>query len=666
MQLTPKIAQMVYGGDYNPEQWPEHIWREDAELMRRAGVNLVSLAIFAWAKLEPRQGDFDFGWLDTVMDLMHEHGVLVNLATATASPPPWLAAAHPEILPVTSSGTRLDIGSRRHYSPHSPIYRERAAALCEAIAERYKDHPALAMWHVDNEYACHFSEDFSPAAATAFRAWLRARYTTVAALNDAWGAAFWGQIYGEWEEIQPPRDAPYLINPGQLLDWKRFSSDGFLACFLEQRAILKRITPAIPVTTNYMNFHYPLDYWAWSPHMDLIANDAYPDPSSPDAPMAGAFGGDLMRSLGRGNPWVLMEQATGHVNWRQRNATKAPGRMRLGSLQALAHGANGVMFFQWRQSYGGGEQFHSAMVPHAGSETRIYREVAALGAELAALTPLLNTQVRPQVAILLDWESAWALDLPGKPSADVRYTELLTQWYAALYRRNIAVDFARPTDDLTRYRLVLAPHLYILAAEAAANLERYVAGGGRLLVSFMSGIVDPVNRIWLGGYPAPLRNLLGLTVEEFAPYGDGQRGEVYTRDEQTFGSELWADVMTLDGAEPLAGYASGWLQDRAALTQHVYGGGQAFYAGTQLDEAGTDWLIGHVAQQAGVAASADAPQGVEISLREGDGRRALFVLNHTERDQRVALPFAGTDVLSGEALDGACQVPPLGARIVVG
>jgi beta-galactosidase len=662
---VPRVPGMIYGGDYNPEQWPEEVWEEDARLMREAGVNLVSLGVFAWARLEPSPGAYDFAWLDRVMDLLHAHGVRVNLATATASPPPWLAKLHPETLPVTADGVTLWPGSRRHYAPTSPVYRDYAARLVTKLAERYRDHPALTLWHVDNEYACHFSEDFSDAAATAFRAWLARRYGSVEALNAAWGSAFWGQIYGAWDEVNPPRRAPYMVNPGHQLDWKRFCSDAFLECFEEQRTILKRITPDIPVTTNFMGFHKPLDYWAWAAREDVVADDAYPDPTDPSAHIGFAMSCDLMRSLGGGRPWILMEQAVGHVNWRRQNATKPPGRMRLGSYQALARGADGVMFFQWRQSGAGGEQFHSAMLPHTGPESRAFREVTALGAELGSLGELRDSRGRAQVAILLDWESWWALELEGKPSADVQLLPQLRSYYEPLWRRNIAVDFARPDADLSGYRLVLAPNLYLVTDAAARNIEQFVAGGGVLAMSFFSGIADGRGQIRLGGYPAPFRTLLGLRVEEFAPYGAGATSTVYTRDEESFGCALWSDIVALEGAEALASYAGEWFAHRPALTRNTFGSGAAYYLGTALEPGGMAWLLERACAEAGVRPVLEAPAGVEVVERLAGERRYLFALNHGDAPASIHLAARARDMLRPEEPGAASWVIEAGGAAIL-
>ncbi|GAB4112912.1 MAG: beta-galactosidase [Roseiflexaceae bacterium] len=661
--LAPKVPRLIYGGDYNPEQWPESVWEEDARLMQEAGVNLVSLAIFSWTRLEPRPGEFDFSWLDRVIDLLYAHGVSVNLATATAAPPPWMAIQHPDILPVTMEGVTLWHGSRRHYSPHSSTYREAAKRLVRKLAERYGAHPALAMWHVDNEYACHYCEDFSDAAAANFRTWLQARYGSLDTLNARWGSAFWGQIYSAWEEIIPPRSAPAMVNPGHQLDWKRFCSDAWLACYEDQRAILKELTPDIPVTTNFMGFFQPLDYWKWAARGDLVANDAYPEPSDPSSVIDSAMACDLMRSLGGGRSWVLMEQATGQVNWRQRNPTKRPGQMRATSYQALSRGADGIMFFQWRASQGGGEQFHSGMVPHGGTNTRVWREVKALGTELGQLSALRGGVVPAQVAIIFDWDAWWALELGGKPSGDLHYLEMVRRYYQPLYERNIAVDFVRPDADLSGYKLVFAPCLYLTTDAAAAAISRYVAEGGTLVMSFFSGIIDEHGQVRLGGYPAQFRSLLGLRVEEFAPYGAGQGGSVYTFDEESYATDLWSDVIDLEGAEVLASHANEYYANKAAITRNAHGRGAAYYVGTRLDDAGMNWLINLLCTQTGVNGLA-APAGVELIERVVDGTTYLFAINQTTEATTVTLNGAWRDLLAG-GTHQRLQLPAYGVAVLV-
>jgi beta-galactosidase len=665
VMIARKVPHMIYGGDYNPEQWPEEIWEEDVRLMREAGVNLVSLGIFSWAKLEPRPDEYDFGWLDRIISLLHENGVMVNLATATASPPPWLAALHPDSLPVTQNGVVLHPGARQHYCPSSAAYKVRAAELVRRIADRYKDHPALGMWHVNNEYGCHVAECYCDASAEHFREWLRTRYGDLDALNEAWGTAFWSQRYGEWREIPPPRSAPTFANPTQQLDFRRFSSDALLGLYEMEKEILQEATPDIPITTNFMGFFKPVDYWKWAPREDFVSDDSYPDPSDPEAHIGAAMSRDLMRSLGGGAPWVLMEQTTVRVNWRKRNVPKRPGEMRLWSYGAVARGAEGIMFFQWRQSKAGAEKFHSAMVPHGPTEnSRSWREVSRLGAELGRLDELLGARGVAETAILLDWESWWALELDSKPSAAVRMREGLYSFYKPLYEAKIPVDFAHPGSDLSTYRLVIAPNLYLVTDDPVDNILQYVSDGGTLLMSFFSGIVDGRDHIRLGGYPAPFRELLGLRIEDFVPMATGEANRLDTTDGESYGCDMWADLIHLEGAEPQASYTEDFYADTPAVTRNVFGEGAAYYLGTRPEELYTKSLLQRVYEEAGVKPTADVPPGVDAVRRKTEDASFLFLLNHNKEAVEVRVPNPGRDLLLGTEHDSQLIVDPLGVAIL--
>ncbi len=657
--LLPKIPHVLYGGDYNPEQWPEEVWLEDVRLMREAGVNLVTVGVFSWALLEPEPGRYQFDWLDRVLDLLAEHGVFANLATATASPPAWLARRHPESLPVTLEGLTLSPGGRQHYCPSSPAYREAAAALVERMAERYTEHPALALWHVNNEYGCHVPACYCDVSAAHFRKWLGERYGSLASLNDAWGTAFWSQRYGEWDEILPPRSAPTWRNPSQELDWHRFCSDALLELYTMERAILERHAPETPITTNFMRFFKPCDYWTWAKHVDFAADDAYPDPADPMGPLERSLAGDLMRSLKGGAPWLLMEQAPNAVNWRQRNVPKHPGQMRLGSFQSFARGAEGIMFFQWRASKAGAEKFHSGMVPHGGTETRTWREVVELGGALAQLDDVLGTKVSAEVALVLDWESWWALELSSKPSHDLRLLDQVTHWYRPFWDRNLAVDFVHPTGDLSYYRVVIAPSLYLVSDAAAENFERFVAAGGTLVVCFFSGIVDEHDQVRLGGYPAPLRRMLGIVVPELWPHAEDEVRHVKL-DGMRYACELWSDSIELEGAEAVAVFENGWLSGRPAVTRN----GTAWYVGTQLAVDGMDALVETLVNACGVVRPLEAPPGVEAVRRDGDGRAFLFLLNHRGEEADVDLDRRYRDVLTSQEWSGALTLEPFGVAVL--
>jgi beta-galactosidase len=656
MQKLPfPQSHIFYGGDYNPEQWPQAVWPEDMALMKQAGVNLVTLGVFSWAQLEPRPGVYTFEWMDKIISMLHENGIEICLATATASPPPWLAKHHPESLPVDADGITYWPGGRQTYCPHGTAYKESAAALVRQMSKRYGKHPAVKIWHINNEYGCHTDECFCDVSAAAFREWLKKRYQTIEALNHAWATSFWSQRYDDWDEINPPRRAPTFANPTQNLDWRRFSSDSLLDLFEMEKSILRELTPEIPVTTNFLGFWKAADYWKWGQSQDVISMDAYPDPANP-LYSGGEFAmqSDFMRSLGNGRPWILMEQAPTAVNWRNVNVPKHPGLMRLWSLQCVARGAGAIMFFQWRQSRAGAEKFHSGMVPHVGTEnSRSWREISGLGADLQRLTPLLEAKVRADVAILFDWESWWALELDSKPSMDVRLMEQIARHYEPLYRANLTADFVRPGDDLRRYKLVIIPNLYQVRAPDAENIARYVENGGTLLMSFFSGITNENEHIWLGGYPAPFRKMLGLVVEEFVP---GQENTVRFDTGEEFAADLWAEVIHLEGAEALATFTGNFFAGSPAVTHHRSGEGNAFYIGTRLPAEGMSTLVKRVTDEAGIQPALAVPAGVEV-IHKG---KYLCILNHLP--EAVSVDVAGTDLLTGQPVNPV--VEPLGARFV--
>lgn len=655
--ITGRLGGLAFGGDYNPEQWDEPVWKQDDELMRRARVNLATVGIFSWALLEPEEGRYDFAWLDAHIDRLHANGVAVDLATPTASPPPWFTLAHHDALAVRPDGTRLVHGSRDTYCLAAPAYRRAARRIASALAERYGDHPALTLWHVHNEYGTLCYCDHT---AAAFRVWLRARHSSLDALNEAWGTAFWSQHYTSWEQVLPPRATQWHKNPGQALDFHRFWSDEIIAAYCEQRDAIRAHSDR-PVTTNLMLPAYQnVDLWAFARVLDVVTSDQYPTAPGLDAAADAAFHADRTRSLGGGLPWLLMEQGTSTVYDGDQILGKEPGEILRHTLGHIARGSEGALFFQWRQSRAGAETWHSAMVPHAGPDSRIFREVTQVGEAVARLGELAGSTVTASVAVLDDPDAWWALGVDGLPSSRLDYHAALGRAHRALWDAQATVDFAHPEHELGRYRLVVAPALFLLSDKGAENLRRYIAGGGTLLVQHATGFVDDRLHARLGGYPAePLREALGIRVEEYRPLRQDER---ITLSDGSHGT-VWSESLRTEGAETLATYTHGMLTGSPALTRHRSGTGQGWYLSTRLDDADYAALVGRLLKEAGAEPDVPGlPAGVEAVTRHApDGRNWQILLNHNP--EAVPLPDTAHDLLT-DAL--AHELPPGGCAVLRG
>ncbi|MFI2702336.1 beta-galactosidase [Cellulosimicrobium composti] len=672
---------LSYGADYNPDQWPREVWDEDVRLMREAGVTVVSLAIFSWARIQPSEDTWDFAWLDEVMDLLHENGITVDLATATASPPPWLTTKHPEVLPQTRTGETLWPGARQQWRPTSPVFREHALRLVERMAERYADHPALVAWHVSNELGCHNVYDYSDDAAAAFRAWLRDRYTTLDALNDAWGTAFWSQRYGAWEQVLPPRLAASHPNPTQQLDFKRFSSDALRDHLRAEAAILRRATPDVPVTTNFMVMGETkgMDYAAWADDLDFVSNDHYVLPG-PQALDELSFSANLTGGIARHRPWFLMEHSTSAVNWQPVNVAKKPGELARDSLTHVAHGADAVCFFQWRQSAAGAEKYHSGMVPHAGERSRLFRDVVALGATLRDLAPVAGSLQKPaRAAIVFDWDSWWTSELDSHPTDRLRYRQEALDWYSAFLALGVRADVVPTATDLAGYDVVVAPVLHVVPAALRDRLTAFVEGGGHLVTTYFSGVVDQDDHAWLGGYPGALRDLLGIRVEEFAPLLDGESATVELAGEQLEGT-LWTEPVDVVGpdVEVLGWYKTGEQAGRAAVTRRTVRAGDrtgsAAYVSTRFGRLGLVPVLARLLDDAGVRSELPAAVrgDVELAVRTDGTDDFWFLVNRTARP--VEVPGVTGDVLAGRRLaasattgadaPGALLLDPRGVAVV--
>ena len=658
---TWPTAALSYGGDYSPEQWTPDVWRDDARLMREAGVNLVSLGIFAWGRLEPEEGRYDFEWLDEVVDLLNVHGVNVNLATPTAAPPIWLHHKHPEMFPQDAQGHRLGQGSRQAWCPSSPVFRDYGLKIVRALAERYAGHPALTMWHVNNELGCHNARCYCDVSAAAFRDWLQKKYSAVAELNAAWGTAFWSQQLTSFDQVLPPRATPTFPNPSHVLDFLRFSSDAVLDYYVAEREVLRAITPGIPISTNFMvlNDTNPVDYAAWADEMDIITNDHYHWAAEREPHYELSFSADRVRGMSGGSPWMVMEHSTSGVNWQPRNRAKPAGMLLRENLAHLARGADGLLFFQWRASRAGAEKYHSGMLPHAGTSTKIWRETAALGSALKNLEEIKGSVVpRADVVMLFDYEAWWASELPSTPTVDFAYVDQPRALHRALTDRGISVDVVRPDHDISGYTAVLVPNLYLVSDATAEAVRAFVEAGGHALVTYFSGICDENDHIRLGGYPGAFRDLLGVTVEEFFPLLAGDSVVL----DNGWNADVWTELVRADDAQVLASYTSGDLGGLPAITLRRVGEGTAWYVSARLDQEATTELVDSFITTAGLCPVVPTSPGVEVQRRVGPEHSYLFVINHT--DQPATIEATGTDLLTGNMHHGAAVVPAGGAAVL--
>jgi len=664
--LNPKLPTFWFGGDYNPDQFPESVWEDDVRLMKAAHVNVATVPVFSWAKLQPAEDRYDFEWLDRLLDLLAKNGIYVCLATSPAAHPAWMSQRYPDVMRVDQNGVRLKHSGRVNWCPSNPHYRRYSVELARRLAERYKDHPALAAWHIGNEYG---HKCYCDLCAEGFREWLKARYGSIEAVNCAWNTAFWSHEVYAWDEIETPTTNGEQGNQPMLLDYDRFQNDAILECYLGEYRAIKAITPDVPITTNLMGHFKPLDYHTWGPHLDVVSWDSYPLPDEP--PSSVAFKHELMRGLKDGRSWMLMESTPSQTNWMPYARLKRPGVMRLQSYQAVAHGADTVMFFQWRRSPGGPEKLHGAVVAHAGHErTRVFQECAALGAELASLgDALLDARQQAKVAILFDWQNWWGLGYSKGPSVALDYVAQVKKHYAALWEQNIAVDVVRPQADLSRYDLVIAPVLYMVRPGVADNLKAFVRRGGTLVTTFFSGIVDENDLVAMGGYPGELRDLVGVWAEEIDALLPGESNRIVVsqpvgRVKGEYRCELLCDLIHLEGARALAVYGDDFYAGRPALTVNAYGQGEAYYLATDAGPAFLADFYGQICAERGIGAPLEASAGVEVTQRHKDGVSFTFALNHNAQPAQITLPAPMRDLLSGRELSGAVTLSPYDVLIL--
>ncbi|MFB8777824.1 beta-galactosidase [Streptomyces broussonetiae] len=652
---APRTPKIPYGGDYNPEQWTEEVWDEDHRLFTEAGIDTLTVGVFTWSLTQPGPDTYDFTVLDRILARAAAEGRRVCLATGTAAVPPWLAKRHPEVNRTDFEGRRHRYGQRHNFCPSSPAYREHATRLADRLAGRYARHPALLAWHINNEYggAC-----YCDLCAEAFRAWLRRRHGTLDALNDAWWTTFWSHRYTDWDQIEPPnaltehwRGPDHTAFQGITLDYHRFTTDALLGCFRAEKDAIRRHDPATPVTTNLMGPYRPLDYHRWAPHLDFVSWDNYPPLDAP--PTRAALGHDLMRGLKDGAPFWLMEQTPSTTACRDVNPLRRPGDLRLATFQAIAHGADATLYFQLRASRGACEKYHGAVIGHAGrADTRVFREVAALGEELGRLgATTLGARTPARTALVFDWDSWWALETSDGPSRLVRYLDVVHAYYRAAREAGADVDVVPHTADLGHYDVVMAPALYMVKGDLAHRLEAVAARGGTVLATFLSGRVDEHDRAFRTDVPGPLAPLMGVRVDEW-----DARPEEFTQSVPELETEarLVFEIVRLTGAEAVATYGADFYAGTPAVTRNRPGdgAGEAWYVATALDQRGVDRIVRRVLSRHGLLGPYADHRGVETATRiAADGTPLLFLLNHAPAPTSLPVAFTAADLLTGRRLE---------------
>ena len=643
---------ILYGGDYNPNQWPREIWDEDMRMFRDARINSATINVFSWAKIQPAEDRYDFSELDDMVDMLSRGNYEIVLATSTGALPAWMAAKYPEVERTDYEGRHHKFGHRHNACPNSPVFQKYSAALAGKLAERYGSNPHVKCWHISNEYG---GECYCENCAGAFRVWLQKKYGTLEELNKAWNMEFWGHTIYDWEEIVLPNALGEGIGTektafaGISIDYRRFNSDSMLANFMAERDAIREFDKETPITTNLMGTYKGLDYFKWAKEMDIVSWDNYPRYDTPWSHTAMCH--DLMRGL-KDAPFMLMEQTPSQQNWQPYNSLKRPGQMRAQSYQTLAHGADTIQFFQLRRSVGACEKFHGAVIEHVGTEnTRVFREVKQLGEELEKLGGILPGSVNEaQVGVVFDWDNYWALEYTSGPSVDLTYVPHIHEYYRYFYDRNIAVNMVPVDADFSKYKLIVAPVLYMVKDGMAQALEAFVEKGGTLVLTYMSGIVGQSDNVHLGGYPGPLRRLAGVWVEEIDALAPEQFNQVVMDSGESCKCGLVCELMHLEGAESLGTYGDDFYKGMPAVTRNSFGKGHVYYVGTHMEEAGLDRILDKAAAEAEVESVVSGGEGLEIVCRKTkEGKQIYFVMNFGEQERALPACFAGQrDLLTAE------------------
>jgi len=660
-----------FGADYYPEHWPEERWPEDARLMAEAGFNVVRLAEFAWSKLEPREGQFNFGWLDRAIEILSAHAIKVVLGTPTASPPPWLMAKQEDLFLVEQSGIRQTYGLRREYCPNNPLYRQYTERVVSQMAGHYGvvpvlarggDNPAVIGWQIDNEFG---DRCFCSICRTEFQKWLQKRYQTLENLNEKWGTIFWSQLYTDWSQIPVPLTTARSHNPGLGLDYRRFMSDTYREYQKFQIDIIRKQCPGHFITHNLMGFGYnQLNYYDNSADLDFVSWDNYMrmqwGMQAEVDPTRAALSHDAMRGLKKQNFWV-MEQQSGGGGWEYVAVPPKPGELRLWTYQSIAHGADAIVYFRWRTCRTGTEQYWQGILEHHGIPGRRYAEVSQVGKELQQIAEVIaGSQVKPQVAIMQSYDTRFAFQVqPNNPRFG--YEKHIQELYRGFYNNNVPLDIVSEKDPLTGYKVVIVPAMYILTEETAANLEKFAAAGGIVVFTPRTGVKDESNTVVNMKLPGLVAKMCGIEIEEYIsmPVDEDNRVQFGLPElEDDFPASVWADVIEPKGAEVIAWHSQDFYAGKPAATINLFEKGKVIYLGIMGDSTYYNAIARWISGLAGVEPLMETPIGVEVTERWQGEKRLLFVLNHHPEAQDVPLESPCFDLLSGKNFTGHVTIAP--------